>query len=280
MSIFMYRRVWLSVFFLLAPVSSPGQEQGDLHPYLANKFSLDVGMFFPDRQFEIGVDGPINSVAGDIDFETQFGLKKSDDLFALNFGWKFGKKWELGAQYFESDGQRSRALEEDVEWGDYVFGAGTGVTAGLDFLVIRAFFGRNFDSADHHDFGVGLGIHYMEIGAFIEGLAILNGQQAGFRRESVKAEAPLPNIGAWYVRSLSDRWAVRARLDWLSASVGDYDGTLINASAGINYRLFRNAGLGLSYNLFRLDVGVDDNGWRGDVNTTYKGLFVHASISW
>ena len=275
------------IFALLLFASATGssafaQESRDLHPLLTESFSVDVGVFFPDREVELSVDGSLTLTGQkrDVDFSENLGLRKRDDLFALNFGWRFGEKWELGAQYFESDGQRQAVLEEDVEWGDYVFGQGTGVAAGLDFTVIRTFFGRNFDSADHHDFGVGVGMHYLEIGAFIEGSATINGQPAGFRRETAKAAAPLPNIGAWYVRSLSDRWAFRARLDWLSADVGDYDGTLINASAGFNYQVFEHVGLGVSYNLFRLDVGVDDDGWRGEVKTTYEGLFAHASVYW
>ena len=270
----------LPAVLLLAAVAAHGQEQDDLHPFLTDRYFVDVGLYFPDRELELSVEGSLDPVGRDVDFEEQLGLEKRDELFAMNLGWKFGEKWELGAQYFESDGQRSAVLEEDVEWGDFVFGEGTGVAAGLSFELIRAFFGRSFESADHHDFGVGFGLHHLELGAFIEGNAILNGNPAGFRRESVKAAAPLPNIGAWYVRSLSKRWAVRARFDWLSADVGDYDGRLINVSAGINYRLFRNVGLGLSYNFFQLDVGVDDDGWRGEVKTTYDGLFVHASGYW
>lgn len=276
----MIRRLNMAGFLLLTALGAHAQEAGGNHPYLSDRFSLDIGVFFPQREIELSLDGPIPTGTGDINFEEQFGLSKNDDLFALNFGWRFGKKWELGAQYFESDGQRQAVLDEDVEWGDYVFGAGTGVAAGIDFTLIRTFFGRNFDSADHHDFGVGIGIHYLEIGAFIAGNAIVNGEQAGFRREAAKAAAPLPNIGAWYVRALSDRWAFRARIDWLSADVGDYDGTLINASAGFNYQLFEHVGLGLSYSLFQLDVGVDDDDWRGEVKTKYEGLFAHASFYW
>jgi hypothetical protein len=276
------RRFLVGVTAMLVTVGGAhGQETEEGHPYLSDKFSLDVGLFMPQRRVELSVDGPVAGTQGsDVNFRESFGLKKRDDLFALNFAWRFGKKWEFGAQYFESDGQRQRALEEDIEWGEYVFGAGTGVTAGLDFKLIRTFFGRNFDSSDHHNFGVGIGIHYMEIGAFIEGLAILNGQQAGFRREAVSASAPLPNIGAWYVRSLSDRWAVRARFDWFGASIGDYDGVLVNAAAGVNYRLFNNVGLGLSYNFFELDLGMNKNDWRGEVKSTYDGLFIHASVFW
>ena len=255
-------------------------DEARLHPYLTDKYFVDLGVFYPQREVELSVDGPNVGIVGDIDFESAFGLKKNDDLLSLNFGWRFGEKWGLGGQYFESDGQRQKALEEDVEWGEFVFGAGTGVLAGLDFSLIRAVLDRRFESADHHEFGIGVGIHWLEIGAFIEGNAILNGEQAGFRRESVKAEAPLPNVGAWYVRSLSEKWALQARFDWLSADVGDYDGTLINAKAGINYRLFEHVGLGVSYNLFQLDIGIDKRGWRGDVKTSYEGLFVHATAYW
>ena len=266
---------------LITSASAHGQNQADHHPYLSDKFSLDIGLFMPEREVELRVDGPAGSVSGDeIDFDGSLGLSKKDDLFAMNFAWRFGEKWELGAQYFESDGQRQRVLEEDIEWGEFVFGAGTGVTAGIDFTLVRAFLGRNFTSADHHDFGIGLGIHYLEVGAFIEGQAILNGQQAGFQRETVSAKAPLPNVGAWYVRSLSDRWAMRLRLDWFGAEFGDYDGELINASVGLNYQLFEHVGLGVSYNFFELDVGVDKSGWRGEVKTIYDGAFVHASVYW
>ena len=271
----------IPVVFLLAAASSHAQEEEDTHPWLSEKFNVDIGLFMPERRVELSVNGPVGTIQGEnIDFDESFGLRKRDDLFALNFGWRFGEKWELGAQYFESDGQRQAVLEEDVEWGEFVFGAGTGVTAGIDFRLFRTFFGRNFDSADHHDFGVGLGLRYMEIGAFIEGLAIVNGQQAGFRRETVSAKAPLPNVGVWYVRSLSDRWATRLRFDWFGAEYDDYDGQLINLSAGVNYRLFKNVGLGLSYNYFEIDLGVSKRGWRGEVKTVYDGLFVHASAYW
>ncbi|MDJ0906128.1 MAG: hypothetical protein QNI96_08935 [Woeseiaceae bacterium] len=273
--------VWLAALLLLAATSSLAQEAREVHPWLASKYSLDLGLFMPERQVELSVYGPIGSIQGqDIDFDERFGLKKRDDLFAMNFAWRFGEKWELGAQYFESTGQRSRTLDEDVEWGEFVFGAGTGVTAGIDFTLVRAFFGRNFDSAEHHDFGIGAGFHYLEIGAFIEGQATINGQDAGFRRESVNGKAPLPNVGAWYVRSLSKRWAVKLRADWFAAEVGDYDGELVNLAAGVNYQLFDHVGLGVSYNYFELDVGVDKRGWRGEVKTIYDGLFVHASVYW
>lgn len=268
---------------LLAHFWQPARaaDQDNVHPYLTEKFSLDLGMFFPDREFRIRVDGPVGGISDEIDVEGEFGLKRSDETFSLNFGWRFGEKWALQGQYFASSGTRGNVLQEDVEWKDIVFGAGTGVVAGQDFTLYRAFFARHFaTSGEKHDFGVGLGLHWLEIGVFIEGTAIINGGAAQFRRESVEAEAPLPNIGAWYMYSVTPKLVLRGRLDWFSAKAGEYDGTLINAAAGANYQLFENLGIGLSYNLFDLDVGVQKSDWRGKVETSYEGLFAYVSFFW
>ena len=87
-------------------------------------------------------------------------------------------------------------LAQDVEWKDSIFTAGSSVIGGQDFTLLRVFFGRSFDTSDRHDFGVGAGFHWLEIGAYIEGNAILGDGASSFHRESVSVTGPLPNIGA------------------------------------------------------------------------------------
>jgi hypothetical protein len=216
-----------------------------------------------------------------INFQSDLQDTRSDEIFSLNFGWRFGEKWQLGGQYFSSKGSREAVLEEDVEWGGLVFGEGTSISAGQEFTLTRIFFARNFATKEHHEFGVGAGFHWLELGAFISGNIIDDSGGAGpFRTESVSASAPLPNLGAWYVYSISPDWAFKGRFDWLSVSIGDYSGRLINASLGVNYQVFRNAGVGLSYNLFDLDVGVKTSGWHGQWDTTYQGLYAYVSLFW
>lgn len=270
----------LIAVILLAGGQCLAQEPETNHPYLTDEFVIDFGMYFPSREIGIKVKGSVPGETRSIDFDEDFGVKKQDDLFAMNLMWRFGEKWHLGAQYFETDGQRENTLDEDVEWGDLVFGAGSGVTVGMDFSVIRTIVGRKFESEDHHEFGIAFGIHWLEIGANIQGDAIINGMPAGFRRESVSASAPLPNVGIWYTRSLSEKWALRTRLDWLSADIDEYDGRLLNASVGLNYRLFENFGLGVSYNVFELDLGVDKSNWRGEATMSFDGAFVYVSAFW
>jgi hypothetical protein len=256
------------------------EEQSNEHPYLTEKFFVDVGIFYPDRQFGIRVNSTITGPSEPIDFEADVGARKSDEIFSLNFGWRFGEKWQLEAQYFAASSSRGAVLEEDVEWKEFEFLAGTGVKAGQDFTLFRTFFARRFESGEKHEFGVGAGLHWLELGAFIEGNIITGGGDTAFRRESVEVLAPLPNIGAWYMHSLSPKLALKTRLDWFSASFGEYGGTMTNASIGLNYQVFKNAGIGLNYNAFILDLDVNKTNWRGNANMSYEGLYAYLSFYW
>ena len=269
-------------FALICSVTQLAQadEQSNEHPYLTDKFFVDVGVFFPERQYKISVKSTIPGPTDPIDFEADVGARDTDELFSLNSGWRFGEKWQLELQYFAASSSRGASLEEDVEWKDVVFEAGTGVKAGQDFTLVRTFFARRFESGEKHEFGVGAGLHWLEFGAFIEGNINIAGVGSTFRRESVEALAPLPNIGAWYMHSLSPKWALKTRLDWFSASFGEYGGTMTNASIGLNYQVFKNAGIGLNYNAFILDIDVNKTNWRGNANISYEGLYAYLSFYW
>jgi len=274
------RRLLLCLLLIAGTNLVHAQEPGNVHPSLTEKFVLDVGMFFPSRNFEIHVDGNIEGGNETIDFENEFGLNRSDETFAIDFGWRFGKKWSLQTQYFESSGSRSAVLDEDIEWNDVIFDQGSAAVAGQDFSVLRVFFGRQFATSEQHDFGIGAGLHWLEIGAFMQGEIIVNGAPNEFRRESVQAEFPLPNVGVWYRYSLSPKWAFRIRYDYLNVDIDDYDGSLVNGSLGFNYQLFEHFGLGLNYNVFELDLGITKSDWRGNVTSRYEGLYVNASAYW
>jgi len=270
----------VGVIFFCAANPLRAEEHSAVHPYLDQKFYLDVGVFFPTREVALTVDGSVAGSGDDIDFDEQLGLKKSVETFSINFGWRFGEKWQLEGQYFESSGRRDWVLEEDVEWGEVTFEQGSSIGGGQNFSVLRVFFARRFGSGDNYEFGVGAGLHWLELGAFIEGNAIISGGGNEFRRETVSAAAPLPNIGAWYNYSFSPKWALTSRIDYLSANIGEYSGSLTNASVGVNYQMFEHVGFGLNYNYFNLDLSVDLSDWRGGIETKYEGPFAYMSFYW
>ena len=70
------------------------------------------------------------------------------------------------------------------------------------------------------------------------------------------ALAPLPTIGFYGAYAFTPRWLLSGRVDFFSMSYGDYDGSLTDVSAGVDYRFSRNFGVGVGYRYVDYDVDV------------------------
>ena len=244
------------------------------------KYQLSVGLFIPERQFTIGVNGSAAADNQEIEFDEELKLKNGDQIFAAEALWNFERRWRLAVQYFRISNSVSRTLETDLVWEDVVYEAGSSISAHTAFTLTRIFFGWEFLSETHHTFGVGLGIQQMKISASVEGVAIVGGGGSQFRSESVRTQAPMPSIGFWYNRVLGSRWAFSARGDWLAVSIYPYDGSIINTAAGFSYAFNKNFGAGLNYNYFKLDVGIRDDTWRGSADLRFHGPYISIEAFW
>ena len=75
-----------------APQLTVAAESDDLHPYLRSGFSLDLGVFFPDRKLEIRVNGSLAGINDEIDFDEGVRLGSADETFAAELSWQFRGK--------------------------------------------------------------------------------------------------------------------------------------------------------------------------------------------
>ena len=260
--------------------AGPGLEY---HPSLTDNFTVMLGAFKSDNAFKISATGLIDDpIEDEIDFDDNLGVDHSSTLVNAQMRWKFGKnrKWSLWGQYFNNDASGEAVLTEDVEWQDVIFREGTFVGAGVDLAVTRVFIGRSFVKNQQHDFGIGLGLHNLDMSVFIEGDIKIDDESTEFRRADAENSQPLPNIGAWYNFSPSRNWLIHARVDWISATIGDYEGTLWNTNVGINYQAFRHVGFDLSYQFFELDLKIDKTDWQGEVEMTYDGPVLAVTFNW
>ena len=267
----------LSALLILIPTLLWGQEQ-DVHPMIGDKFMLNAGIFFPEKEFEVQVNG--SSPGREIDFGDRFRINSSDSTGAANFRWRFGEKWSVAGQFWTLNDSSTATLDEDISWEDVVIEEGTFVKGYTEIDVARVFFGRSFSKSEQHEFGLGFGLHWLEVGAGIEAQLLTSEGNSELYRGAVKADAPLPNIGAWYTYAFSSSWAISTRLDWLSASIGDYSGGLTNAAVSLDWAIFEHFGAGISYNYFNLNLDVDKNSWRGGADVTQHGPYLQINVHW
>jgi hypothetical protein len=137
------------------PQLAVAAESEERHPFLERGFSLDVGVFFPDRELDLRVNGSLDVINREIDFDRRRQIKSNDDIFVAELSWRFRGRWSIIGQYFKSTDRNSATLEEEIEWGDVVFNAGISAATGTDFSLTRIFFGRQLDTSKFHEFGIG-----------------------------------------------------------------------------------------------------------------------------
>lgn len=266
----------MGLLSLAAPAFA--QQADEYHPYFTREFGLGAGAFFMNKDIELRVNG--RDPGDNIELDEVARLDNDDVSGALTFRWQFGEKWGFSAQAWGANESGGATLTEDVHWEDVVFQEGTFAKAGYDLTVVRLFLGRKVWERPNQELGVGVGAHWMEFDAFLEGQILTSMGDTEFHRGKVEAEFPLPNFGAWYVWSWSPKWALMARLDWLDVSIGEYSGGLWNSQVGLNWQVFDHFGVGFFYSGFVIDADVTRSNWRGKVEANQHGPLISISTSW
>jgi len=269
------------LFFSATPGVLLAQDY-EYHPVLSDNFTAAIGYMRSSNAFKAEADD-IGDLGDEVDFDDALNVSDHSSLLNAQLRWKFGskRKWSIAAQYFSNDATGDAVLEKDVEWNGVIFRKGTNVGAGVDLAVTRLFLGRSFIMNEQHDFGLGVGLHNLDLSFYIEGEILINDDTTEFQRVEVGDNQPLPNIGGWYNYSPARNWLLHARLDWISANIGDYDGGLWNSNIGVGYQVWRHVGIDLSWQYFKLNLDVEDEGaWVGSAKMTYSGPVFSVNFAW
>ncbi|MFC1776797.1 hypothetical protein ACFL3I_05600 [Pseudomonadota bacterium] len=271
----------LSALILSAASGIVLAQDYDYHPFLSDNFNASLGYMRSSNSFKFETD-ILGDPGDDIDFNDALNVSGHSSFFNGQIRWKFGstRKWSIAGQYFSNKATGDAILEDDVEWNGVTFGKGTNVGAGVKLAVTRLFIGRSFVLNKQHDFGLGVGLHNLDISANIEGEIKINDETTEFQRVEVSDNQPLPNIGGWYYYSPAKNWLLHTRVDWISANIGDYDGGLWNVNVGVGYQAWRHVGFDLSWQYFNLNLEVDSDDWVGSTDMTYSGPVVSLTASW
>lgn len=253
-------------------------------PAAAQRFddtlSLRVEAYFAGVSSSLRADGNNGNIGTEIDFEDDLGLSDNKTLPAFELGWRINDDWVLQGQYYSVGRRTDATLDREIIVGDTVYPVNGSVGAGFDSDVYRFTISNLLFQGERMEIGLGIGLHGTDFTVFIEGEGSVSGQTSRFRREGRSIFAPLPTIGAFGQWEPAERVTLSGRLDWLSLTIDDYSGRLINAEAAVAYRLFKHLDAGLAYRYvdYRLRVNQDD--WNGRVRYQFSGpsLFLRAGF--
>lgn len=257
------------LFFLFSFVPFSRAQEEEKNPILNDHFYIEGGLFVPSKYVKLGANG--SSKNDEINFGETFNLNDNQATYFLNAEWRWNKKWRLAVETFGVNNAAIAKLDEDIVFEDVTFEKGSYVRGGIEFSVYRIFVGRIISSGQKHSLGAGLGVHAMNIGAFIEVDLKTNIEDIEYQKRSVSALVPVPNIGAWYHYAPTPKWAFVARLDWFGITIDQYSGGLWDLAPGVKYQIIKNLGLGVDYRFLFLNARVNESQWDGKFNMDFNG---------
>jgi len=267
--------VWQAALALAAMLACGGAAAqgagGVAHPALTDQWHFQLGAYVA----KVDTTAFLNSTAGtrgtQLNFEDDLGFDDSKTMPAFLAAVRLGERWKIEFEYLSLSRDSSRAINRTINWGDRTYTVGTVVSSNFDSDVYRLSAGYSFIKDSQKELGVSLGFHVTD---FSLGLAA-----TGVGAQAADAIAPLPTIGLYGAYAFTPKWLLSGRLDYFSLNYGDYDGSLVNVSAGVDYRFTRNFGIGVAYRYIDYDVTVTKSNFNGGVEYKFNGPMVYVNAS-
>jgi hypothetical protein len=247
----------VSTLILQAPAASAQDEEFD-------HFSVSLGVFLTDRESKTRLDGSLGDEGSDVDLESDLGLDRSDTVFRFDGYYRFNDRHRIDISAFDLSRSKNRVIDEEIEWGDTVFPINVNIRSELDLAIYKLAYTWSFMQRDKGYLGLTGGLYVLSLGTKLSASDIGSVESDGLT-------APLPVIGLRGEYQISEKFTFRASGELFALKYNEYDGTLVDLYAGIDYGLSEHTSIGLGLNSVNLDVDVSRNQFNGNLNWRYDG---------
>jgi hypothetical protein len=236
--------------------------------------------FYPTISSTVHMDAAATARTGTtISLEDDLDLSGRKGTPYTNLGLRLGETWRLELEYYALKRSASRTTARQIDWGDSTFPAGATLSSTFDSTIYRVTGGWSFVKTPETEAGIGFGLHVTDF------MTLLSGQGSGpnglgFQTEVHRQLVPLPTLGGFGTWTVTPRLALRGRVDYLSFSYDDYDGSLSNTMVLVEWRFSQHFGAGAGYRYVGYKLAVKRSDFPIDMRYVFKGptIFVNAAF--
>lgn len=258
-----YRRYYcfgMATIALMTPFSQAAAQTS-----AQEKFSISVGLFVTDRDSSTRFDAQGSGMDGtEVDVESEFGLDTSDSVFRVDGYYNFNEKHRIDFSWFDLSRTGSKQTQRDINWKETFFPSGTVINSNFDLSIYKLAYTWSFMRRDWGYLGLTAGLYIADIGTSLSSPSI-------GARDGGAFTAPLPVIGLRGEYYFSEKWSFRASSEIFAFAYGDFDGSLFDTYAGIDYHLSDRWAIGAGFNSVRMNLGVHKENADGKLDWDYDG---------
>jgi len=230
-----------------------------------DKIRIGLGGMAAETYTDAGLGSTSSGIGASINFEDIFNLPESKDVWRFEVNWHLNKRQFLDFGYFELNRVGSRILQQDVEWGDFIFQANGKVTAGFESNFPYAAWRYSFLDLPQVRISGSAGIDYLTLKSDLSANGNVTDQSGtpipGDVTESVSVSAPVPQFGLQIDWMLTKRLAVLMYLRQIYISnLAGIDGGIGESAARLNWWYAKHAGISIGLDKESIDLKSYESG--------------------
>ena len=238
------------------------------------KFELAIGGFVTESDTTVQINSETLGVGAVIDLENVLGVERNFRTYRVDALYRFGttRRNEIEFHYYDSKRDGDKVLDQDLQIGDTIFPAGTGVSTEFKLTFYNVDYVYNFLMNDHVRLGVSAGLHTTGVKLRVEDTGGSNGENQDFT-------APLPMLGLRLDVLLTRHWRMKTNLNVFYLEYDDYTGRLNDSLIAVEYVPWKHFGVGAGVNAINYFVENDGDTSLADLNGSIRfqltGLMVY-----
>ena len=244
-----------------------------IHPDLTDKWQFNLGVLQQEPEATIRSTAP-GDPETEIDLD-DLGLDDSVTVPQIGARWRFSNKWALNLLYSDFGLSGGETVSSSFNYDGTTYPVNASLKTNLDITLYIATIDYAFWQSDKAEWGVGLGLHAIDLDASIKGS--LN--NLALTSTGADFLAPLPNLRIFARYAFTPKLLTSVSAGWLGAEIDKYDGQLLVASASLDYRVSKRWSIGLNYQLTDIDMDVDDGLNVDSYDISLKGFAITAKYS-
>jgi len=241
------RAVWVLFGMLVLPAVATAPASAEMPGDVPDRWRISLGGIAADAYTDAGLGSTSAGIGASINFEDIFNLPESKSTWRVEANWHINKRQYLDFGYFELNRSGSRILEQDVNWGDFIFLADGKVTADFKSNFPYAAWRYDFLQLPQVRISGSAGLNYLglESGLKADGTATdLNGNViSGVVEERVSISAPVPQIGLQIDWALTKRLAVKMYVRQIYVNISDINGGIGETAVRLHWWCAKHFGI-------------------------------------
>ena len=250
---------------------------------LNDRFVVSLGGFVVSSKINGSLSGTANTSGENTDFDKRFGTDADQTRLRAEVLWRITPRQHLRFSYFNNAVQGTRAIDQDLAWGDYTFRAGGQVTAEVKFRVYELNYEFAFVRRQNYEIVAVVGMHLDDLTLKLSGNASLTvdtpmgpvERAATFTTKSSSVPAPLPVVGFRADWAVSPQVYLDASAQVFAVGYQGIDGNWSDLRAGATWMFSDHFGIGLGYDRFVTHVDLSKLSFNGRLNFGYQGLLFY-----